>query len=126
MQSMAQHEGAGMTELKTRVKVLIPATIREILGSGQATVETAGANHIVEYLSNLEALPEVPPLESIEKRVERLARVMCESDAIDSEARASIGQPYLTRGGFIMTGTPFEAWRLYVGYARALIDKGLA
>ena len=114
-----------MTEIKTGVKVLIPGTIREVLGSGQATVETAGANHIVEYLSNLE-LAAPPPLESIEKRVERLARVMCEADAIDSEARASIGQPYLTRGGFIMTGTPFEAWRLYAGYARALIHKGLA
>ena len=108
------------------VKVLIPATIREVLGSARAVVETVGQNRIVEHLDDL--VIDGPPraLASREERTERLARAMCESDSIDSEARASIGQPYLTRGGFVMTGTPFEAWRLYAGYARALIDKGLA
>lgn len=115
-----------MTELKTGVKVLIPGTIREILGSGMCVVQTIAGSRIAERLDDLEALPTYDPNIPAEQRIERLARVMCEADAIDPDAKASVGQPYLTRGGFVMTGTPFEAWRLYAGYARALIDKGLA
>lgn len=43
-----------MTEFKTGVKVLIPGTIREIIGTGRATIETVGQNHIVERLADLQ------------------------------------------------------------------------
>ena len=122
-------KGAGMTELRTGAKVLIPGTIVEVVESGTVIVETAFGNTVVERSSDLElATSEIHDHvgESKEQRVERFARLMCEADSVDPEAKASIGQPIIMSGGFIMAGTQFEAWRLYAKYARALIHKGLA
>jgi len=116
-----------MTEIRTGVKVLIPGTIREALGPGMATVETAAGIH-VERTDDLviDGPRSVRALSSPEERVERLARVMALADDVNPNERASITAPLARAGGFLTGDEHFSAWRLYAKYARALIDEGLA
>lgn len=167
-----------MTEFKTNVKVLIPGTIKEFIGTGWATVETVGQNHIVERPTDLQlAEPRVVEntsadktgLEintevfipgkvvgwtgrhevivqatsgarfaafradlglprgdgSVEERIERLARVMALADECDPDQKAMLYEPMRRAQGFILEKDSFPAWRLYVRYARAVVDIGL-
>lgn len=121
-----------MTKFKTGDHVLIPGQVHGPAvydgNSGDfVVVTTEFDNSIVERETDLLfRYPDNPPPESTERRIERIARVLCKSDSVDPESKASVGQPLLLATGFVITGTPFEAWRLYAKYARALVDKGLA
>jgi hypothetical protein len=113
-----------MTEFKTGVRVLIPGTIVNAVGSGGFIVKTAFGNTIVERFADLQLAE--PREGSIEERIERLARVMARADDVDPNERATIAMPLARAGGFLTGDAHFPAWRLYVKYAQAVIDGGMA
>jgi hypothetical protein len=64
-----------------------------------------------------------PPPESVDQRVERLARLMCTVDDIAPDAPLFSGQPYFVGAkGYVNTGLSHPAWEYYAGYARVVVD----
>lgn len=123
-----------MTKFNPGDPVLVRAWVRAPAdynpGFGRVTcaiVMTEFGNAIVEVEDRL--IPgacEFPPGPAeVEARVEKLARVMAQADGVDPDQKATIFPPQQKGRGFVLDAT-VDAWRLYAGYARAIIDAGLA
>jgi len=78
-------------ELKSGMEVLVPATIRECIGSGTVTVETRVGNHIVEYSRYLTLAAPQPAAASSEAMRAACLRV---ADEVGAEPRMSRSVDY--------------------------------